>query len=465
MSLAECMDEINMASRRSVPRGSDAIFEAPHVDGPFGFIAPLCRMKRCLTGIVVRGSPITTHFPLDGSSHVLKEGEMLCFDYNQDHHYVSGNSSESLRVVAKTHVALAPLESLLPFCVAIHCYYNSRARELFNATLQNKSVAGELQAFVANIGPFVTRLDLRLGFVDFILALYLAARAKRAEQTGAESFLSAISPAYGAFLCATLLFGNRGGLGARAFARSARTLKLAQTAATTLALRRAPSHLQIAAALGHALSLWAYTMLGDERTYYGAELGVVPRSFESRGPYAFVSHPMLIGSLLPLLSVAAHARRTRAALLTGAALLVCASALESSSSKFEEFESFYRTRFEAAHRSRESVAAHIAALWLSLGSLRRALGEDMWLSVEAAYALTLRAAGVGASPATLAIALIHFVRPSRISPTASLLIAAVVQDAAHLAVGERALAYADPGSVAQLTLLLPALLSRRVLCQ
>jgi hypothetical protein len=54
---------------------------------------------------------------------------------------------------------------------------------------------------------------------------------------------------------------------------------------------------------GVGLSLWAASSLGMSRTYFGAELGIVPPARIEAAPYGLVPHPMILGSLIALLGV------------------------------------------------------------------------------------------------------------------------------------------------------------------
>jgi protein-S-isoprenylcysteine O-methyltransferase Ste14 len=53
--------------------------------------------------------------------------------------------------------------------------------------------------------------------------------------------------------------------------------------------------------IGVALSMWAASTLGFERTYFAVELGLVPPSRVGSGPYGLVPHPMITGAVIALL--------------------------------------------------------------------------------------------------------------------------------------------------------------------
>lgn len=48
---------------------------------------------------------------------------------------------------------------------------------------------------------------------------------------------------------------------------------------------------------GFGLNAYAAQLLGADRTYYGIELGIVAWKQETRFPYSWIAHPMLVGNL------------------------------------------------------------------------------------------------------------------------------------------------------------------------
>jgi len=124
-------------------RGSDKIFETPHIDGPFG-VLPYCYVYRCVVGIS-KNTTISTSFPNKGISYVLDRGDWVAFDYNREKHHITvskdfsnegateGATNEE-RVVIKLHYIMFPHR--LPLQVVsvykqLHIFYNSTMRWLF----------------------------------------------------------------------------------------------------------------------------------------------------------------------------------------------------------------------------------------------------------------------------------------------------------------------------------------------
>ncbi len=58
-------------------------------------------------------------------------------------------------------------------------------------------------------------------------------------------------------------------------------------------------------AVGFGLSTWSASLLGRDRTYFAAELGLVEPKWVDRFPYGFIPHPMNVGSMIGLVGVGA----------------------------------------------------------------------------------------------------------------------------------------------------------------
>jgi hypothetical protein len=56
-------------------------------------------------------------------------------------------------------------------------------------------------------------------------------------------------------------------------------------------------------AAGFGLSTWSASVLGRDRTYFAAELGLLPPERVDRLPYGIIPHPMNVGSMVGLLGV------------------------------------------------------------------------------------------------------------------------------------------------------------------
>lgn len=54
----------------------------------------------------------------------------------------------------------------------------------------------------------------------------------------------------------------------------------------------------VVAAAGFGLNLWAATVLGADRTYYGVEVKGMPVELSNAMPFSIIRHPMLMGNII-----------------------------------------------------------------------------------------------------------------------------------------------------------------------
>jgi len=85
-----------------------------------------------------------------------------------------------------------------------------------------------------------------------------------------------------------------------AFKRDAILLKaLSMTVLIAVVVQTSPNPASIAvAAAGFGLNLWAASVLGTDRTYYGVEVRGMPVEWSTAMPFSIVRHPMLIGNMV-----------------------------------------------------------------------------------------------------------------------------------------------------------------------
>lgn len=85
-----------------------------------------------------------------------------------------------------------------------------------------------------------------------------------------------------------------------AFKRDAVLLKaLSITLLVGVLFQTVPNHASlVVAAAGFGLNLWAATVLGMDRTYYGVEIRGMPVELSGALPFSIVRHPMLTGNMV-----------------------------------------------------------------------------------------------------------------------------------------------------------------------
>lgn len=68
---------------------SDAVFTTRHIDGPWALV-PFCSTYRCIVGLD-SSAVYTTLFPNVPNQKTCRTGDIVCFDYNREIHYIAGN--------------------------------------------------------------------------------------------------------------------------------------------------------------------------------------------------------------------------------------------------------------------------------------------------------------------------------------------------------------------------------------
>lgn len=280
-------------------KGSDHAFLQHHIDGPFAFL-PFLTLLRCL--IVVRGNDrVATIFVAQKRGSTLGTGRFCWFDYNRDIHYItkSGDPDELLadsRIALKVHYAVAPrwLAPVQGLFAGWNETYNRRARQLFVASKNPQSAVGRFLGAVVNGSTFLYPLFLRYIGVLNLLVILLFWGVSQGHPTERVYLLSFVHYFlyFFAYAFRTVEPGK--------FARDASLFHL--IALGVLGYEYARTGLDVpslvVAALGFGLSGLAFLRLGSDRTYFGAEFGVVPKGKVSGFPYGVIPHPMIVGKLV-----------------------------------------------------------------------------------------------------------------------------------------------------------------------
>mmetsp|Transcript_846 Transcript_846/g.496 ORF Transcript_846/g.496 Transcript_846/m.496 type:complete len:679 (+) Transcript_846:92-2128(+) len=305
--------------RREDVMNSDHVFYSRHVDGPFGFV-PFVSVYRCIVGLD-RNMVITTHFPLAGFGHNACEGDVLAFDFNREVHYITRDDSkrdisDKFRVTLKLHYCIYPrvLRPLGWLMGWLNTRYNMSFRALFLKTIAPTSLYEHFLAWNVNANTFLfdrieTLLGLRnVAYIFSVMALWHA--------TGLYEVFFALTSFVHYFRYITTFYVRRG-IDFGSFKRDVLLFK-------TLALAQIVYHycfpsketfvfdpISIAMiVIGYSISVMATSVIGIERTYFAAELGLVEAKWIDQFPYGYIPHPMIISQMFALLGFykAAHFR-------------------------------------------------------------------------------------------------------------------------------------------------------------
>lgn len=266
-------------------------------------------------------SQITTHFPLANIGQNACEGDVLAFDFNREVHYITSDESkrsesDKFRVTLKLHYCIYPrvLRPLGWFMGWLNTRYNMSFRALFLKTIAPTSLYEHFLAWNVNFNTFLfdrieTLLGLRnLAYVISVLALWRA--------TGMYEVFFALTSFVHYFRYITTFYIRRG-IDFGSFKRDVLLFK-------SLALLQLFYHYLFPAnhafvfdpisvlmiATGYTVSVMATNAIGIDRTYFAAELGLVPPKWIEQFPYGYIPHPMIVSQIFALLGLykAAHFR-------------------------------------------------------------------------------------------------------------------------------------------------------------
>lgn len=288
---------------------SDNVFYTRHVDGPLGFV-PFVSVYRCIVGMD-RNMMITTHFPLAKISVNACQGDVLAFDFNREVHYIENDDSkkdesDDYRVVLKLHYCVYP-RFLAPLGWLMHLAnvrYNQNFRALFLKTISPQSPYEHFLAWNVNAWTILYDLvETNLGLRNIIYLLFLSAAWYC---TGSYTIFFALT-SYVHYLRYISTFYIRRGIDFGSFKRDVFLFK-------TLALSQLFYHylfpsvekFQFSAVSvgmvfsGYVVSMLATHALGIDRTYFAAELGLVPPKWITQFPYGYIPHPMIVSQIWAL---------------------------------------------------------------------------------------------------------------------------------------------------------------------
>jgi len=366
----DAMNEVYVSNMGA--KGSDHVFLQQHIDGPYGLL-PFLTLLRCL--VVVRGNDrVTTVFSMQKASNTLRTGQFCWFDYNRDIHYItkSGDPDELLeesRICLKVHYAVVPrwLASLHALFAGWNTTYNRRARQLFLASKNPRSAIGRFLGAIVNVGTFLYPLfEKYVGVRNLLIALLFlgVTSGHPTERVYLFSFVQ--------YLLYFVAYTFRAVEPGR-FARDATLFQL--TALGVLFYEYGRTGLDVpslaVAAVGFGLSGLAFLRLGSDRTYFGAELGVVPPGKVSGFPYGVIPHPMIVGKLIGFAGLALYApfRAAWWPLLLGHVvcylIVLCQEVADWHVRGAYRFEETYRD-FARFHRRTGNVVVHLVSTGIGL---------------------------------------------------------------------------------------------------
>ncbi len=302
-------------SREEQTFNSDQIFYTKHVDGPYGLM-PFVSVFRCIVGMD-ENHVTSTKFPSVGLKKAAREGDVLAFDFNREVHYIESDLSkksisDKFRVVLKLHYCVYP-KILAPIgwlAHALNVKYNQTFRALFLKTINPITVFEKALAFnvVVNTTLFNT-VEACIGQRNFV---YLIVSSLLWHITGRyylflsltsfvhyiryiSTYYTRIDIDFGSFKRDVLLF---------------KTLAVTQlflhylfpdvmSGNSSLSFDFDLISVSMIAA-GYIVSMMATAALGVDRTYFGAELGLMQPKFVTSFPYGYIPHPMITSQLFAL---------------------------------------------------------------------------------------------------------------------------------------------------------------------
>jgi len=216
------------------------------------------------------------------------------------------------RICLKLHYQVAPkaLSFQGDLVAKLTSAYNDKARKLFLATIDSKSLSERLGAWIVVVTTFLfCQFEKKLGWAN---VLYLTTVATTA--LWFKSYLLfLVCTSFAHYMCYISTYharADKDGIAFGLFKRDAvlyKTFALAQAGGMFLSrvfageggFARADVALALALMVcGFGLSTLATAALGVDRTYFGWEVGAIRGEFVQKFPYGTIPHPMILGSML-----------------------------------------------------------------------------------------------------------------------------------------------------------------------
>lgn len=295
------MNEVYVASKTR-RNSSDAVFYTEHIDGPF-MVYPFASVYRCIVA-VNENVQIKTTFPMTPTAVTLTTGDVGGFDFNREIHRIEHNpgaENPGRRITLKLHYCVYPKR--LPWygrlLANLTTRYDTAARELFLATLRPKRLFERVLSRAILL--FTKAYRVVAEHVGGGTIAYLALLALADKMVAAPVFLYGSSFIH--YLLYMSVYYTREDVAFGTFKRRAmfwKALAAVQLVYIYLSTGRFDPLSLTLIAVGLALSGAAARVLGMERTYFGAELGLCEPKTLRQFPYNVVPHPMIVGNIIAL---------------------------------------------------------------------------------------------------------------------------------------------------------------------
>jgi hypothetical protein len=129
------------------PKGSDQVFETPHLDGPFAFFPNT--LLRCIY-VLKENKNVITVIPCQNYEHSLNTDEHVMFDYNRDVHYIKykNNCDNNTRTVFKLH--FVKKEKYYTIFKNLNILWNTFARYIFLKSKNPTTITEQILSVIIN---------------------------------------------------------------------------------------------------------------------------------------------------------------------------------------------------------------------------------------------------------------------------------------------------------------------------
>ena len=291
------MNELYVSSAEDRPGTSDNVFFTTHIDGPFGWF-PFVSVYRCIVA-VTPNTRVSTVYTNHRQVFTLTTGEVVGWDFNREPHYIRLDSPEQAgpRIVVKLHYVVCPWYMLpLGYTLSrMNSLYNFVFRALFLCTIAPGTTRRRAATQLLVVGG--TRVwNAFFSYVGFGNLLWVATAASTGQEwcpgllyaTHLVRYISAYNTPRACDV--GLLIRD---------CKLYKTISLAHILWCIWSSGSVSFHWVCLVVTGVVLQTTSYAALGDTRTYFGVECGLVP-SDEPRVqafPYSVLHHPMIIGHL------------------------------------------------------------------------------------------------------------------------------------------------------------------------
>jgi hypothetical protein len=307
MYAVEVLDGMNelYVANKSHNNDSDKVFYMNHVDGPLS-VYPFVHVYRCLVA-VNKNEQIQTVCPMVPDAVALSSGKVLGIDFHREVHRIQHNPNGAIndgyRITLKVHFVVYPkcLGKYGKFLGMASTTYNQLFRLLFLTTIQPKSLWGRFLAhLVLTVTTTVHTTEEWIGWnnVAFVCALGLANK-----HIHPAFFITATSFIHYCKYIATYYYRD---VAFGAFKRDVMFYKMVSLSQLAYHYVTNFQFDIISLALiivGYGIATSASMVIGLDRTYFGAELGLMAPKWINQFPYTHIPHPMILGACTGLLGV------------------------------------------------------------------------------------------------------------------------------------------------------------------